>query len=93
MTVRELIEALQAVEDQEALVVLQKDAEGNGYSPLDDDGVTEGAYIPGSTWYGEVYLLPQDLDDEAREQGFTEDDVATPGQDGAVAAVVLVPIN
>ena len=33
MTVRELIEALRAV-DPDLLVVLQEDAEGNGYSPL-----------------------------------------------------------
>jgi len=41
MTVQELIEQLQRIEDKSRIVILQKDSEGNGYSPLagtDEDG-------------------------------------------------------
>lgn len=37
----------------EALVVLSRDAEGNGYSPLLD--ATVGAYLPANTWSGEFF--------------------------------------
>ena len=35
-------------------VVLQKDSEGNGYSPL-AGADPEAVYIPDSTWSGDVY--------------------------------------
>ena len=51
MTVSELIEILRN-EDQDRIVICQKDAEGNGYSPL--HSVTRVTYVPDSTWSGEV---------------------------------------
>lgn len=53
MKVKELVHLLQSF-DQDAQVILQKDSEGNGYSPLavaDHDAV----YVPESTWSGAVY--------------------------------------
>jgi hypothetical protein len=53
MKVSELIEALQEM-DPDMEVIMQKDGEGNGYSPLsgaDPDGI----YVAESTWSGEVY--------------------------------------
>lgn len=53
MKVRELQAALSGC-DPDADVILQKDAEGNGYSPLhaaDYDAV----YVPDSAWGGTVY--------------------------------------
>lgn len=53
MTVRELIDELQKVES-ERIVILQKDAEGNAYSPIsgiDYEGLT---YVADNTWSGEV---------------------------------------
>lgn len=52
MTVAELIEELKAL-DPAALVVLQKDAEGNGYSPL--AGADPAVYEAESTWSGQAY--------------------------------------
>lgn len=55
MKVRELLEELADV-DPEAEVILQKDAEGNGYSPLrgvDPDAVYEAH----CSYAGEVYSL------------------------------------
>lgn len=52
MTVEELIAELKGM-PQDAEVILQKDAEGNDYSPL--SGVDANAiYKPASTWHGEI---------------------------------------
>jgi len=53
MTVKELKEKLKNYPD-DMLIIMQKDAEGNGYSPLDSLGNTS-IYIPEKPWYGEVY--------------------------------------
>ena len=53
MLVKDLIEALKEM-PPDAEVVLQKDAEGNGYSPLEAvDG--DAVYIAETTWSGDVY--------------------------------------
>jgi len=52
MTVAELIEQLQKL-PPESQVILQKDGEGNGYSPLSEvDG--NGIYEAYSTYHGDV---------------------------------------
>jgi hypothetical protein len=56
MTVKELLEKLKHA-DPDALVVLQKDAEGNGYSPL--EGADEAHYKAETSWAGEVYVTPE----------------------------------
>ena len=78
MKVKELIEALSQF-DGDTLVVLQKDSEGNGYSPLAgaDD---EALYLPENTWSGEVYS-EQDI-----EELELEDEPVVP-------CVVLFPMN
>lgn len=38
----------------ELRVILQKDAEGNGYSPL-SDASDDAVYVEESTWSGELY--------------------------------------
>lgn len=78
MTVKELIEELKKIDDVSRLVVLQKDSEGNGYSPL--SGAGESWYIADSTWSGECHH-PEDIASGDVELG---DDVK---------AVVLWPIN
>jgi hypothetical protein len=61
MTVKELKEAIANLPDKME-VVLQKDSEGNGYSPL--AGADPGAvYIPNSTWSGDVYSMEWTADD------------------------------
>lgn len=56
MTVAELIQYLSG-HPEEALVILAKDEEGNGFSPLDE--AAEGHYTADTTYSGEVH-------DEAR---------------------------
>lgn len=90
VTVAQLRAALASLPD-EAYVVLQKDSEGNGYSPLAVDGEdrTPAAYpvwyVPDSTWAGEVYNLEPDPD-EADEDRFEP-------RPGDLFAVVLTPVN
>lgn len=87
MTVADLIERLQNC-NPEAFVVMSKDAEGNGYSPL--SGAYEEIYVPDSTWSGETYP-GRELTDELKEDGYEEEDVYD-GPD-ALDAVVLSPVN
>lgn len=84
MTVAELIAELQKL-PADALVIIQKDAEGNAHSPL--AGLWDGAYVAHTTWSGEMGLW--ELTDEDREQGYTEEDVV----DDGVRAVALYPVN
>lgn len=84
MTVKELIAKLQQVEP-DRIVILQKDSEGNGYSPL--SGIDDNAvYQPETTWRGEVKM--QELTDELRRQGYSEEDTG----DGQ-PCLVLYPVN
>ena len=53
MKVRDLTERLKKM-DQDLEVIVQKDAEGNCFSPLVD--LNEGAYLPVTKWYGEAAL-------------------------------------
>ncbi len=84
MTVKELIEELEKL-DGERIVVLSKDGEGNGFSPLSD--IDCSVYTSETTWCGEVHI--EELTPELRKQGYTEDDVREDGQ----KAVVLWPTN
>ncbi len=59
MKVSEMIEMLEAL-DSDALVVLSKDSEGNGFSPVTD--VDPSHYIPFNKWSGDV-IDTDDVDD------------------------------
>jgi hypothetical protein len=85
MKVKELVKELQGM-DQDALVVLQKDSEGNGYSPLSGADDSEH-YVAESSWDG--YVGPKELTKELEEEGYTEEDIASDG----VPCVVLYPVN
>lgn len=63
MTIKELIEELKAL-PQDLPVVMSKDAEGNGYSPL--SAIDSVWYIAESTWSGEVYS-DEDLEELKRD--------------------------
>ena len=87
MTVKELADYLtiKARTDPDMEIILQKDAEGNGYSPLAgfDDNCR---YLPDSTYSGEVGL--DYLTEGHRKKGYTEEDV---GHGNRV--IVLFPVN
>lgn len=84
MKVKELIAALQQI-DGEQQVIMQKDSEGNAYSPL--AGWWEGAYLPITTWYGEAGF--ETLTEEDKARGYGREDIIVGGQ----KAVFLTPVN
>lgn len=85
MKVKELIVMLQQ-ENQDALVVMSKDSEGNNFSPFYSFG-NENTYRAESTWSGETGF--DKMTPELREQGYGNDDAITDGE----PAVVLYPVN
>jgi hypothetical protein len=87
MKVKDLIEQLKDV-DPDRTVIMSKDAEGNGYSPLYN--MSEEIYCPDSTYSGEVYI--EKLTDELRKLGYTDEDLA-PEDDRNLKALVLGPTN
>lgn len=85
MKVGELIKVLQNL-DPEMECVMQKDSEGNGFSPLagaDPDGI----YIAESTWSGEVYDSNWSADDADMDDDEWEEILSRP------RCVVLFPVN
>lgn len=85
MKVRELIEQLQSL-DPEMECIIQKDSEGNGYSPLagaDPDGI----YIAETTWYGQVYDSNWSASDADMDNDLWEAMLKKP------RCLVLFPVN
>jgi hypothetical protein len=82
VSVKELIDLLSKY-DPNRIVVMAKDSEGNGYSPL--HGCQTGAYRAETTWYGDVGLEPG----EEIPKGYGEEDVIHDG----VPALILTPVN
>lgn len=78
MKAKDLIKILEQCPDRE--VVLQKDAEGNGYSTL--RGAWKGKYDPR---YFEVGL--EELTEEDIKEGYGEEDLMKDG----VKAIILYP--
>jgi hypothetical protein len=80
-----------AVQPRDRKVVLSKDAEGNGYSPLAE--AWEALYVADSTWSGEAYPTPEDLAEAMmppNTSGWSDDDAAP---EGAERVIVLGPVN
>lgn len=67
MNVKELMEMLQQA-DEEMTVVLQRDSEGNGYSPL--EYTWDGIYVPETRWIGEIVDLDDPQNDGDAERVF-----------------------
>lgn len=85
MLVKELIEELSKC-DPESELIMQKDSEGNGYSPL--NGIDKDCYyIPDSSWSGDVYCKEW----TAEENGLEEDEWEEIKKQRS--CIVLFPIN
>lgn len=88
LTVADLRALLGGLPD-DALVVLSKDAEGNGHSPLAVGG--EAMYDAETTWSGEIYPTADQLAAYIAEgTGHTDEDAAP---DTAVRVLLLEPVN
>lgn len=87
MTLDDLRAQLQAVAHLpgETLVVLAKDGEGNGFSPLTE--VEPALYAAGTTWSGERHLTNE------QRQAAMDPDEYREAPDDAVPALFLWPVN
>ena len=89
-TVGDLLDYL-ATQPRDRKIILRKDAEGNGHSPLSD--AWEAMYSADSTWSGETHPLPEELAEwmaGENRQGWSEEDAAP---DDAERVIVLGPVN
>lgn len=80
-----------ATQPRDRKVILRKDAEGNGHSPLAD--AWEAMYAAETTWSGETYITPEVLAAELagpNSRGWTEEDAAP---EDAERVIVLGPVN
>lgn len=78
-----------ATQPRDRKVILSKDAEGNGFSPLADAG--EGMYAAESTWSGSIHPTPEDLAGLILDGSGWSDEDAAP--DDAERVVLLGPVN
>lgn len=86
MTLAELRAQLDALNlPGDTLVVLAKDAEGNGHSPLVE--AEHAMYLAETTWSGERYITEQQRLAEENPDDWSE------APDDAVPAVFLWPTN
>jgi hypothetical protein len=86
MTLAELRAQLDALNlPDDTIVILAKDAEGNGHSPLVQ--ADPGMYLADTTWSGEHYPT------EEQRLAETDPDDWTEAPDDAVPAVFLWPTN
>jgi hypothetical protein len=86
MTVKDLKDLIHNLPD-EMEVILQKDAEGNGYSPL-SEGYT-GIYAADTTWYGDVFLETYTFEDV----GFDTEEEWEAYKSKMGRSLILRPIN
>jgi hypothetical protein len=84
MKIKELKELLNSFDDND-IVIMAKDGEGNGFSPL--SGMGEASYEAESDWSGIVGI--RELTPNYIKAGYGEEDLVENG----VNAVVLYPIN
>ncbi len=84
MKVKELKKLLNQFDDED-IVVMAKDSEGNSYSPLAD--IWDGKYKAECIWAGEVGL--RELTTELIELGYSEEDILEDGEN----AIILCPTN
>lgn len=85
MNVKELKEAIANLPDKME-VVLQKDSEGNGYSPL-SCVAADAVYIPDSPWSGDVYSMDWTADDACMTNEEWEEIKSKP------RTLILAPVN
>lgn len=85
MNIKELKEAISELPD-DMQVILQKDAEGNGYSPL-EGADSDAVYIPECTWSGDVYSTVWTAEDACMDEDEWQQIKAKP------RALILYPVN
>lgn len=87
MNVKDLKEAIENLPD-DMEVIMQKDSEGNGYSPLSNVN-SDAVYIPETTWFGEVFFLNETDEDEDNEMDESELEELKNHK----RSLILIPVN
>lgn len=84
-----MLKARLAEYPDDTIVIMSKDAEGNGYSPL--AGVYSGHYEADSTWSGEI----KDTEEDWNDDNFGDDKADSYAEylGSAVPVVLLGPVN
>lgn len=92
MTVGELLDYL-ATQPRDRKVILEKDAEGNGYSPL--ASADQGLYVADSTYSGEMHPTAEQVARWVADGQGNADDWGTwdENEDGTERVIVLGPVN
>ena len=85
MNVKELKHLIESLPD-EMEIILQKDAEGNGYSPL-YDGDSDAVYISCNNWSGNVYGMQWSAADACKSEDEWKEIKTKP------RVLILHPIN
>jgi len=89
VTVKELKELLQS-EDDDAIIVLSSDEEGNSFSPMHESYGADNFLSNGN--YGELY--PRELTEDLIKQGCTEEDLGSKeDRKKMVKCITLYPFN
>lgn len=78
-----------AAQPRDRKVILRKDAEGNGHSPLTE--AWEGLYVADTTYSGDVYPTAEDVAEWVAGGHGSEDDWTVPDEGERV--IVLGPVN
>lgn len=89
MRVKELVEELQKL-DQELEIILSKDEEGNGYSPLDEN-YSIGYYAPENGWSGTYYSKEEVQEDILPDEKITLEEFIK--ETNAKKCIALYPLN
>lgn len=77
----------------DAVVIIARDAEGNGFSPLADHG-NDGVYVSESSYSGDIaYWDEDDADDLGLDRPTWSEWYAAAQADGCVPCLVLWPTN
>ena len=89
VTVKELKELLKN-EDDDAIIVLSSDEEGNSFSPLHESYGVDNFLSDGN--YGEIH--PRELTPELIKQGYTEEDLGSKeDRKKMIKCITLYPLN
>lgn len=84
MKVKQLRELLAQCNDDD-VIIMSSDSEGNSYHPLSEEGVSVGVYAWDGEYEGDIGI--RKLTPELEEAGYSEEDVMEDG----ISCIVLWP--
>lgn len=85
MTIKELKKKIKNLPD-DMQIIIQKDSEGNAYSPLADIN-SNAVYVPNSTWSGDIYCTDWTTEEACLPESYWKEIKYEP------KALILIPVN